>query len=426
MKVLWFCNTPCGATEKLTGEKITGGGWLDALSKVVSRRKEIQLHIAFYWGEEISVFQYQGIWYHPILKKDDKSKLSRAIGRFQMVYNHKMYNVGCVVKLMNVISELNPDLIHIHGSEKNFGFISSKDVSCPIVLSIQGILSPYYYKLFSGFTKREVLKSENLLTKLIGSGIKQQEATMCKNAADERSFLSKIDYIIGRTYWDKMCSLALNPRREYFIVNEILRDVFYHNKWEKHPRHYPIELVSTVSNGLYKGVEMIFAVSKILMKGHFPFRWNIIGLNKNDRIIKLAKKKSKYEYDIENIVFRGRVEARGIVKILQESDLYIQVSHIENSPNSLCEAMIMGMPILASFAGGTSSILENNKEGMLIQSGEPYVLAGAIIDAAQRFQDFIDMGENARHRAVIRHNPDNVLKELLSCYSKILKCNDKI
>ena len=41
MKVLWFANTPCGATEYLTGNKVTGGGWLYALSEALSR--EFQL-----------------------------------------------------------------------------------------------------------------------------------------------------------------------------------------------------------------------------------------------------------------------------------------------------------------------------------------------------------------------------------------------
>lgn len=40
-------------------------------------------------------------------------------------------------------------------------------------------------------------------------------------------------------------------------------------------------------------------------------------------------------------------------------------SHIENSPNNLCEAMILGMPCIATDAGGTSTLLSNMKDGLL-------------------------------------------------------------
>ena len=44
MKILWFTNTPCEASEKLTGEKITSGGWLYSLSTELKKiRKSIDL-----------------------------------------------------------------------------------------------------------------------------------------------------------------------------------------------------------------------------------------------------------------------------------------------------------------------------------------------------------------------------------------------
>lgn len=64
MKILWFTNAPCGATEKLTGKPVTGGGWLYALSENLITNPEIELHIAFYWGEAMPEFTHKGITYH--------------------------------------------------------------------------------------------------------------------------------------------------------------------------------------------------------------------------------------------------------------------------------------------------------------------------------------------------------------------------
>lgn len=60
--------------------------------------------------------------------------------------------------------------------------------------------------------------------------------------------------------------------------------------------------------------------------------------------------------------------------------IFIHPSHIDNSPNGLCEAMLLGMPIIAIYAGGIPSLLVNRREGLLVQDGDPYAMAGAIIE----------------------------------------------
>ena len=96
------------------------------------------------------------------------------------------------------------------------------------------------------------------------------------------------------------------------------------------------------------------------------------------------------------------------------------MSHIENSPNSVCEAMLVGVPTIASFAGGTSSIIKDGEEGILVQDGDPYVLAGSIVHLVQNPDLAMFYSNNAKCRALQRHNPENVYKELLSGYTSIL------
>jgi glycosyltransferase involved in cell wall biosynthesis len=95
-------------------------------------------------------------------------------------------------------------------------------------------------------------------------------------------------------------------------------------------------------------------------------------------------------------------------------------SHIENSPNNLCEAMILGMPCIATFVGGTGSLLNDGHEGILIQDGDPWSMAGAIVELKEEFDRAISMGEHARKRALIRHDKDRIASELQGIYSNIL------
>ena len=78
--------------------------------------------------------------------------------------------------------------------------------------------------------------------------------------------------------------------------------------------------------------------------------------------------------------------------------IYIAISHIENSPNSLCEALILGAPCIATNAGGTSSLIEDGNNGILIQDGDAYSMAGAIIELTENYNIAIDYGNSARKK----------------------------
>lgn len=419
MKILWFCNTPCGATEKLTGQKVTGGGWLYALSESFCQYKDHQLHIAFYWHQEIAPFMDKGIIYHPVKRDGYSSKLGRYIYRLKQQFS-KDLDQAEICKLIKVIDKVNPDLIHIHGTEENFGLIADHISKIPVAISIQGLLSPYLYKLYSGLPKSAVVKNQGILSKLLIDGFEAKERSMRKRSYREQYILKHINNIIGRTSWDKDCTLALNPKRKYFVCNEILRAQFLNSEW-KNSYNGKIVLVTTISFGLYKGLEMIFETARILTLQCIDFEWNIIGTDYKNQYETLVEQITSIDPLKVNIKFWGRKNAEEMVSIMNQSDVFVQVSHIENSPNSLCEAMVLGMPVIASFAGGTSSLLEDGKEGVLVQDGDPYRLAGAIIDLNNNYQTALDMGQKARTKAMQRHDPNNVIKELFDIYTTLCK-----
>ncbi len=420
MKVLWFANTPCGATEKLSGQDVTGGGWLYALSETLKNKKNVELHIAFYWGEEMEPFLYEGIYYHPVLRNGYGNKLGRYIYRLkQQFFNSSLDDIE-VHRLLNTIKSVNPDIIHIHGSEENFGLVGQYlNKSVPIVLSVQGMLSPCSYKLYSGFSRESVLKNESIISKICLDGYSAQERKMKIRVNREKIIYKTINNIIGRTSWDNDCTLALNANRNYFICNEILRDQFMISNWEAPSADSKIVLTTTISYGLYKGLEMIYETSRVLHAQDIDFEWNVIGIAKGDKYDVITRKITGIKPEDHKIKLLGRKNADEMLEIFNQSNIYIQVSHIENSPNSLCEAMVIGMPIIASYAGGTSSMLKDGKEGILVQDGDPYRLAGAIINMCRDYKRAIELGRNARDRALVRHNPGNVVGELLEIYKTI-------
>lgn len=65
---------------------------------------------------------------------------------------------------------------------------------------------------------------------------------------------------------------------------------------------------------------------------------------------------------------------------------------IENSPYALEESMLIGILIISTFGGGISSVIDNNKTGILANEGDPYTLAGTIIEMLGNYKDVQKLG----------------------------------
>ena len=253
MRILWFTNTPCGALGKLSPGVVVGG-WLYALEEQIKKCPEIELHVAFYYKRRMDSFVYNGVHYHPIYRKCWSSKINI------LAYSYADY-LGIPIhentdELLAIVHRVKPDVIHYHGSEQNFGLLQASTGSIPSVLSIQGLLNPYAEKYYSGIPSVEANRC-GLLSKLLLRTPAMSYKRFCKSARIEMKMLGYTKHIIGRTAWDRHCAMVLAPHAEYYVGNELLREEFYRVQWNKERFSTPFHIVSTISNGLYKGLEVI-------------------------------------------------------------------------------------------------------------------------------------------------------------------------
>lgn len=425
MKVLWFSNSPCGSIRRDSNGNVKSGGWLISLEDELKKNPDTILEVAFFSNKEESPFIFDGVKYYPM----NKNILNQYYGINRIIERHfciKEKDKRAIKIMLDVIKQSQPDIIHIHGTEDSFGLITDYVKDTPIVFSIQGLIAPYKEKFFSGIPQQQAYKYDSLFDCLKGEGIKNLYKSFCYRAEREKQYLSKAQYIFGRTCWDKACTLALNPQRTYFIVNEILRPEFYTRQWKGFFSKEKIKIVSTISGGIYKGFETVLKTASILKQySHINYEWHIAGYTPDSKWVNICEKTTKIHSKECNIVFHGRIDANKLSNLLCDSDIYAHVSHIENSPNSVCEAMILGMPIIASYAGGTESLLENNIEGFLYQDGDPYILAGTIIDFYKNPSKAIQYGKMAKYKADIRHDKNRIIDEITNGYKKILALSHK-
>jgi len=394
---------------------LTRGGWMIALEKAV--KEKVQLAVAFYYPKYVDSFEDKGVKYYPICRKNWMYTFVRnkLFGDYIDKEDLSYY--------MDIIRDVQPDVIHIFGTENPFGCIIG-ETDIPVVVSIQGNYTVYNHKYFTGI-KWKYASFRNIsltspYTWIFNRSIRQRYRTSSvpKTVREKRNLMNCVN-IIGRTDWDRRITSILAPKRKYFHNDEALRDSFYQNKWERHDSKKLI-VHTTQGASVLKGIETLCHALNELLKIGIDVEWRVAGVSADAMINKIAKKQLKNSYPTRGLVLLGNLRENELVKKMLEADIYVLTSHIENSPNSLCEAMILGMPCISTLAGGSSSMLKDKEEGLIIQDGDPWAMAGAILELYNDPETAVRYGEKARERALKRHNRETIISDLLEIYQTII------
>lgn len=417
MKILWFTNSPSLAGKQIDGVNV-GRSWVEALENELSKIENIDLGICFPSNsEKNNTFKIANTTYFPVTKKKNNSR----IGRLYTRWLHKVTFNQSLSGYLKVINEFSPDIVQIFGTESDFGLLIPK-IKSPCVIHLQGILAMVNQKWNCGLSESEVLRFCNKKSLLKGSGFFHDKITLKKEMERERQIFKDANCFMGRTDWDKRIVSVLAPHAIYFHCDEIMREKFYKYIWTQPVRNNTWVMMSTIRKNIYKGLETIFECKRILEEvlSNFKIIWKIAGIDSGDEIVYLLKKKYKMDLKKSGIQFLGQLQEDKLIDEMLDSDLFVHPSHVENSANSICEAMLLGMPVIATFAGGTASILEDKKEGLLVQEGDPLGMAGSIMELLNDKGRACYLGLNARNRAILRHNPKKVINDLLAIYSSII------
>jgi glycosyltransferase involved in cell wall biosynthesis len=418
LKVLWFINTPLDLEDFSTNFS-KSKGWLSLLANLVN--DDVDLHIASVDPYKKNVKNNKVSLYYL------KPSLWFIRMFFYSFFNFPIIEKGILSQSKNLILKLNPDIIHIHGTEKSYIKINEfcSKLNIPLLVSIQGICTVInqkynvvfnqldFYTIFfkKGFKKSSFIPKPLIILK----------NNMLRKSRIEKNGLQKIYFIAGRTEWDKNVTKILSPHAKYFTVDRILKDKFYKHVWDSNNLYNKkIILMTTMSETVFKGFETIYKTAQIFDNQNIDFEWRIAGVNNNSWLVKSIESKFKSKKS-KNIIFLGRVDESKIISNLLKSTFYVMTSHIENSPNNLAEAMLVGLPCIASFAGGTNTYIENNISGIMFQSGDYYGLSGLILNLYANPNKGEKISRNARLYSLKRHNKQTVKKQLLNAYESIQK-----
>ncbi len=408
MRVLWFVNIPFPEVQKRMGRPAGGSGWwMVNLAEQIRQCGEIELGIAHFSHKyrKSEEFEIDGIRYYC-----EPSKLDL----FNLSYRSELKQAEKLIK------NFGPDIINIHGTEFFNGLITSR-TDVPVVVTIQGFVGAVY-KYYSvefgllGVLARQLRELRHLKYLML---VIFNFLAIYKSKFREEKILRLNSNFIGRTTWDYQYTRSRNPKSKYYLCHEILRPKFRQIQWDisKCERQ---RIVIIGSQSVAKGIHLLIKAVSMLKEKYTGISVRIGGVGDEIGWGRYLRRFAKKMGVGENIILMGYVNEERIVEEFLKANVYVCSSYIENSPNSLGEAMSVGMPCIATDTGGIPSMMRDEIEGLFFSRGN----AGSLAEKLKRVFDddnlAINLGHGARTAAMANHNSEKVLAETLRAYKDII------
>ena len=412
MKVLWVTAQVLPLVCEELGLKKNGfGGWVMNMLQQLEKDDQMELAVAMVSAKTKDIMQ---------IKK----------GKIECFVAPEKDNKNMSIEDRDsIIESFKPDIIHIEGNEFGIHNVFSLIKDIPVLVSLQGILSGYEQYQYGELPIADYMFSPSKHN-VVSSWILyfRKHFLFDKRVSIETDTIKNAQYISGRTFWDRAHSYWINPNAEYFPCNRILRPVFYEKKWS-YEECEPLSIFVGNGHSPLKGVHNVIDAVALLKREYPNIRLYVAGDNpickkgfsvKRFGYSNLLRKKIK-ENDIEqNVIFTGLLSGEKMVERMLKCNVYVLPSLIENSPNTLGEAMIVGMPCVSAYTGGASEMAIDEKECLFYRANDPKLLAWQLKRVFSNRQFAEELGGEARKHANITHDPIHNRDALIFAYNKML------
>lgn len=342
--------------------------------------------------------------------------------------------------LQAALAAEQPDLLQIFGTENDHAVWALESFAPQkTLLYIQGLAGPCGEHMADGlpprFLRRQRLK-ELLAAKTGGATVRQlREGLLEKGEAEKKAFLLAQN-LLGRTEWDKAFAASVNPAARYYRLNEILRPAFYQGGWQRDVLRRPRIFVSQGNiplKGLHRVIEALPAIAarypdvQVDVAGWPPPQKGVL----LRPVMNWLAEYSGYLDSLarrlgvaDRIRYTGVLSADAMKTCFLQSSVFLMPSSVENSPNSLGEAMLLGMPCAAANVGGIPSMLESGKEGLLFDPAQPGQLAETVLALLDDPIAAEAMGKAARARALADHDPKAIAAAQMALYNQLCEAKE--
>lgn len=387
MKVLWLAPLPY-----IDDNKSHPAAWVITLALALVE-KGIKLTIINYNSQikdAIDIKYYQGIELVYIKTPNTKIDLLSLFTK----------RIDIVKRYLKSI-EANYDILHIHGTEHQYE-VMANDLNIPKVISIQGIMNEYI-KIYP-----------------VLSNIKQYISWKI-SCYYEKKYMKYYKYFSCRTHWDTNYIKNNVSNAKIFTIWEMIRDPFFNVKVQYGNKN----ILFVGGKNPIKGLkELLFAYNDSTIQDLGCGLIILGNCDKND-VIKIINKHKLTNINLSNIEVRGMQNAVGMIEAYKECFCLVHPTYIDNSPNSICEAQLAGLPVIATNVGGVATLIDNNITGLLVNRNDQNGLKDAIVKIFENKLLWMNISEASKNISNSRHDSNTIVNQTMKMYKKIIKdCSD--
>lgn len=297
-------------------------------------------------------------------------------------------------KIMRLIGEFKPDIIHIEGNGPYLN-IFKKIKNIPIIITPHAIFTEelkYKKTLFS--------KIKFILKKCI-----------------ERHLIKKFKNFIFISDYNKHFYSSL------FNINEIthitipnpVNASFYQNTTKK----YNNILIYVGAINRRKNILSLLKALDVLYNKGFVFKLNVCGgfteEDYKDEVMSFLNNNSISK----NVIIHGFKSPSEVISLYNDSSLFVLPSLQETLPISICEALAAGCPVIATNVGGVNELVIHGRNGFIYEPKDMNELVMHLSNFQNGSYDYTAIANNAREFS-IRFKPEVVAQKTIEFYKSIL------
>ena len=395
---------------------MNGMSWISSLLRVVSGCEGLEIGITYVNDrKEPKVEESKGnVTIIPMNIYRTKMQIRRYDSK-----SYKWLDDLTISKSIEVVEHFRPDVIHVFGSEWCFGLIAQQ-VKVPVVIHLQGFwpvcrnVNLYNEDNVGGLLKRWICHPKKYWDD------KRMMRLSHERAEREIRIIKGNRFFMGRTEWDHSLIKLLNPLATYFKVAEPLRKNFldHAGSWRVHDDG--VVHLMTVGTSFIKGMDVVLKAGLILQENSSKsFVWHVFGAQSDMERLKRWTGLSSREV---GVVFEGSADAKQLVAALKRADIFVHATYADNSPNCICEAQMVGLPVITTYAGGISSLFNDNYDkDLFVPINDPYYLASKIIELSNDKDRMVRLSQMNAETAQLRHDDKKIAEALLSSYLEMAR-----
>lgn len=413
-KTLWFCNRPIEETDDRRD-----GTWFTAMAKSLVVASEVQLAII---GQ--AKVQKLGPYGH--------GSIPQWVVPYESLGRDGLPSRKTIKGIQRVVDEIKPDLIHVWGVENYWGLLTARGIlSSAAVLEIQGIKYVAERVYYGGLSMTERMCCIGPLEILRPScSLFMGKRRFERWGRFEEEMILKHKYISTQSDWVRAHILKINPSSTLFNTGIMLRREFFNTPaWTSQQRQDPsAPLLFASSSGVaaYKGLHVLMRAVAILKRKYPGIILNVAGdiMKKGIRQSGYARWLQREARRIEiseNIRWLGPLDANGIIQEFHKASAVVIPSFVETYSLAMAEAMVLGVPVVASYVGAMPELARDRESALFFPPGDEVACAcqlGKII-GDRKLAD--RLSQNARQTGLLRNAPDEVVTRQITIYNKILE-----